>query len=151
LFVAMVNDGRLPDLSDGQIVLKRGELLHLEEPAALLKEVIQREWRSGSRGMSFRVMKGVSYRVGSTRGQMVEVGRTLEPVDEGSLCVTSSRVVYTGLRKTIEMPYSKFLDINVYTDAVQIHVTNRQNPPTFRVADGPMVAAAINAAMQKTL
>ena len=68
-----------------------------------------------------------------------------------SLCVTSSRVVYTGTRKTMEMPYSKFLDINVYTDAIQIHVTNRQNPPIFRVADGPMVAAAIDAAMQRTL
>jgi hypothetical protein len=151
LFIAMVNDGRLPETTDAPIVLKRGEVLHLAEKAALLKEVIQREFQAGSRGVSFRVMKGVSYRVGSTRGKMVEVGRTLEAVDEGDLCITSSRVVFTGLRKTMEMPYTKLIDLNVYTDAIQIHLSNRQNPPMFRVTDGPMVAAAINAAIQRTL
>ena len=76
------------------------------------------------------------------RGRMVEVERGFEPIDEGELCITSSRAVYTGNRKTIEMPYTKLLDLNVYTDTIQVHLSNRQNPPTFRVANGPMVAAA---------
>ena len=151
LFIAMVNDGRLPKMTEARMVLKRSEVLHLAEPAKLLKEVIQREFQAGSHGMSFRVMKGVSYRVGSMRGRMVEVGRSFEPIDEGELCITSLRAVYTGTRKTIEMPYTKLLDLNVYTDALQVHLSNRQNPPTFRVADGPMIAAAINAAAQKAL
>ena len=54
----MVNDGRLPTLTDARMVLKRGEIVHLAEPVKLLKEVIQREFQAGSHGMSFRVMKG---------------------------------------------------------------------------------------------
>lgn len=151
LFIAMVNDGRLPHMTEARMMLKKGEILHLEEPAALLKEVIQREFQAGTRGVSFRVMKGVSYRVGSVRGKMVEVGRSLVAIDEGAICITSIRAVFTGERKTIEMPYAKMLDMNVYTDAIQIHLSSRQNPSMFRVASGPMVAAAINAATQKLL
>ncbi len=151
LFIAMVNDGRLPigEDIDPPIVLKKGELLHLIEPATLLKEVVHREFRSGSRGVSFRVMKGVSYRVGASRGKMVEVGRSLADADEGQLSVTSTRIVFTGLRKTSEMQYTKLLDLNVFNDAIQIHVSNRQTPSTFRVSSGPMVAAVINAAVQR--
>jgi hypothetical protein len=150
-FIAMVNDGRLPVLPATRMVLKRNEKLHLEEPASLLKEVIQREFQSGSRGVSFRVMKGVSYRVGASRGRMVEVGRSLQSEDDGALCVTSLRAVYMGTRKTIEMPYTKVLDLNVYNDAVQIHMSGRQKPPTLGVANGPMVAAFINAAIQASM
>jgi hypothetical protein len=101
--------------------------------------------------MSFRVMKGVSYRVGSFRGRSVEIGRSIEVADSGTLFVTSHRVVYTGLRKSVEVPYPKMLDLNVYTDAVQFHVSGRQTPSMFRVADGPLIAAAINAASQRLL
>ncbi len=96
-------------------------------------------------------MKGVSYRVGNSRGKMVEVGRSLEAIDTGALCITSLRAVFTGERKTVEMPYSKLVDMNVYTDGIQIHSSNRQNPSMFRVSSGPMIAAATNAATQKLL
>ena len=108
LFVAMINDGRLPDLGEGGIRLKRGERLHLQEPAALVKEVIQREFQSGSRGYSFRIAKGGSYRIGNSKGKIVEVGRSIEAIDNGDLYVTSSRVVFTGLRKSVEVPYTSF-------------------------------------------
>ncbi len=151
LFVAMVNDGRLPVTTESDPVLKRGEVVHLVEPATLLKEVIQREYQSGSRGYSFRIMKGVSYRIGSSKGRVVEVGRSLEDVDEGKLTITSHRAVFIGPRKSMEMPYAKLLDLGVYTDAIQIHLSNRQDPPTFRVSSGPLAAAAINAASQRLL
>ena len=47
------------------------------------------------------------------------------------------------------MQYTKLLDLNVFNDAIQIHVSNRQTPSTFRVSSGPMVAAVINAAVQR--
>lgn len=149
IIVARVNDGRLPVVEDATLVLKKGEQVHLEEPAELLKEVIHREFQGGSRGVSFRVAKGVTYRVGAVRGRMVEVGRSLETADTGDLHVTSQRVVYSGVRKSIEIPYAKLLDMSVFTDGIQLDATNRQNPPMFRVESGPVVAAVINAAMQR--
>ena len=151
IIIARVNDGRLPVVDGATLMLKKGEEVHLEEPATLIKEVIRREFQGGSRGVSFRVTKGVSYRVGSFRGHMVEVGRSLEDADTGDLHVTSQRVVYSGARKTLEVAYAKLVDMNVFTDGIQFHVSNRQNPSMFRVESGPMVAAVVNAAMQRLM
>jgi hypothetical protein len=38
--------------------------------------------------------------------------------------------------------------LQVYSDGIWIGVSNRQNASTFRVEDGPFVAAIINAAAQ---
>ncbi|HEY5475570.1 MAG TPA: hypothetical protein VIK11_02540, partial [Tepidiformaceae bacterium] len=124
---------------------------HLEEQAAVLKEVVSREYQGSSQGMSFRIAKGVYYRVGAQRGHMVEVGRSWQPADSGILSVTSQRLVFSGLRKSIEMAYAKLLGLNVFTDGLQVSVSNRQTPTMLRLSSGNMVAAAVNAAMQKLL
>ena len=88
------------------------------------------------------------------RGEPGTDGRgraTLEAVDQGELRITSTRSVFTGSRKSIEMPHAKLLDLDVYTDAIQFHVSGRQVPPMFQVTSGPMIAAAVNAASQKLL
>lgn len=149
LFIARVNDGRLPELAAPRIVLKRNEVAHLETEANLLKEVLIREYKGGSRGMSFRIARGVSYRVGSHRGQMQVVGSELQVAATGILTVTSQRAVFAGDRKSQEVRYDKLLSLNVYSDAIQFHVSNRQNPSTFRVRSGPMIAAAVNGAIQR--
>lgn len=149
VFIARVNDGRLPEFDSTRIMLKKGEVAHLETSAALLKEVQIREFRGGSRGVSFRIAKGVSYRVGASRGQMHVIGTELQTQDEGTLTITSKRAVFAGVRKTIEVSFAKLLGMNVYTDGVQFHVSNRQNPSLFRVESGPMVAAAVNGATQR--
>jgi hypothetical protein len=148
IFIARVNDGRLPTVADPQLILKRGEVAHLETPAEMLKEVAIREYKGGSHGVSFRIMKGVSYRVGQHRGQMEVVGSRLEIADTGTLVVTSQRVVFTGTRRSQEVRYDKLLNLNVYADGIQFHVSNRQTPSLFKVSSGPMVAAAVNAAAQ---
>ena len=151
VFIARVNDGRLPELANPPIILKRNEIAHLVTNASLMKEVLIREYKGGSRGVSFRVMKGVSYRVGSHRGTMQVVGSRLEPADTGELVVTSQRVVFTGPRRTQECRYDKLIDVNVYRDAIELHVSNRQKPSLFQVKSGPMIAAAVNAAAQQVL
>ena len=153
LFVARANDGRLPALPSARIILKKNEVAHLEANAALLKEVVEREYRGGYRGFSFRIVKGVRYHTGSVRGKSVVIGSHLEVADTGILTVTSQRAVYTGLRKSIEMPYAKLINLSVFDDGVQFHLSNRQNPPLFRLdrGIGNAVAAAINAASQSLL
>lgn len=148
-YIARANDGRLPAFESTQIMMKRGETAHLETAAAIVKEVQIKEFRGGSRGMSFRVMKGVSYRVGAFRGQMHVVGTELQVQDQGTLTVTSQRAVFAGARKTVEVSYAKLIGLNVFTDGIQFHVSNRQTPTLFRVESGPMVAAAVNGAIQR--
>jgi hypothetical protein len=151
LVVAKANDGRLDVVESPQLMTKKNEVVHLEIAAALMKEVVMREWRSGSSGVSFRIAPGVRYRVGNTRGRSVVVGTELQVEDTGTLAVTSQRATYMGSRKTMEFPYSKILGLDVFNDGVRFHSSNRQRTPLFKVesGSGDVVAAILNNAMQR--
>lgn len=134
LIVAKVNDGRLPVLSDPKIVLKKGEVAHMSTEAVILKEVAVRQSRHGL-----------------WTGPSVVVGYRSEIEDVGLLTVTSQRVVYAGDRKTIEMPFSKLVSLNVVEDSVRFNMSNRKNAPSFEVTSGRghVIAAIVNAAAQQ--
>src|SRR5438105_2610215 len=69
LLIASATAGRLPVESSTTLICKRGEVVHLEWPAALMKEVTMREYRGGFQGFSFPIGKtGIRYRVGGVRG-----------------------------------------------------------------------------------
>ena len=150
LVIAQVNDGRLGAISEPHLMTKKDEIVHLETEASLMKEVAVREWRGGSSGVSFRIAKGVSYRTGAIRGKSVVVGTELQVADSGILAVTSQRIAYLG-NKTIELSYAKLMNLDVFSDGVRVHVSNRQNAPLFKVDPGvgEVVAATVNAAMQR--
>jgi hypothetical protein len=152
LQVAKLNDGRLPVVQQPRLMAKKGEVVHLETAAALMKEVAVREWHGASQGVSFRVAKGVRYRVGATRGHLVTVGTQLQVADSGILAITSTRAAYLGDRKTLDMPYAKVMGMHQYSDAIQFSLSNRQTAPLFRVSTntdvlGALLTAAISTAM----
>ena len=74
LVVAQVNDGRMPVITTPAPARPRRRDRASRDPAELLKSVAVHEFQAGSHGFSFRIMKGVTYRVGATRGHMVTVG-----------------------------------------------------------------------------
>jgi hypothetical protein len=45
--------------------------------------------------------------------------------DQGTLSVSSSRAVFIGAKKTMEMPYAKLVNLGVFADGVQFHLSNR--------------------------
>jgi hypothetical protein len=149
MLIASVNDGRLPDItSQATIVLKPGETAHYVVTASLMKEVTLREFRGGSHGFSLPIAKGVRFRTGSFRGKSVVVGTQMQVADQGGCWVTSLRVVFTGQRKTLDLPYTKLANLNVFTDGVSFNMTNRQTVPLLKVPSGHVVAAMVNAAAQ---
>jgi hypothetical protein len=149
LNIAKVNDGRLEAIPDPHVMTKKGEVVHLEMFAGLMKEVTLREFRGGSAGVSFPVAKGLRFRTGSFRGRSIVVGTELQVADSGPLAVTSSRVVFLGQRKTIEVPYSKLVGVEGFEDGIRFSASNRQNAPLFRLENGEIVAATVNAAVQR--
>lgn len=149
LFVARVNDGRLPTMPTQRIIQKAGEQVHLETNARLLKRVTLTRYEGGYSGFSFRIAKGVSYHTGGARGRRVEVGTQVKEEDCGVLVVTSQRAVFVGSSKSLEMPYSKLLSLEVFEDGVAFHLSNRKNSPLFRLDSGHAVAAAVNTAAQR--
>jgi hypothetical protein len=132
-------------------MLREDEHIHLEVDANLLKEVAITEYQGGYSGFTVRIVKGLSYHVGATRGQRVEVGREIRTDDSGTLVATSQRAVFLGSKKTIEMSYSKLISVKVFEDAVRFHFQNRRDSPLLGVMSGQVVAAVVGKAAQRLL
>lgn len=149
--IGMANAGRLPAIEDSQLMTKRGEVVHLEQPAALMKEVVRRQYVGGYSGFSFPIGKtGIRYRVGGVRGHSEVVGTELQVADQGTLVISSLRAVFIGNKSTMDMPYAKLVGVQVFTDGIRFNLSNRQRAPLFKLPSGDVVAAFINTAMQST-
>jgi hypothetical protein len=152
LLVARVNDGRLPVVPNPTIMTKRGEVVHGEVPAALLKTVTVREQHGsyGYQGVSFRIAKGVRYSTGVGRKPRVTTHQEIQTEDTGMLVITSQRVVFVGQGgTTIEMPYSKLVNLTLYTDGLDFHLSMRTYGHVIdELEDAPKLSAedAIEAA-----
>jgi hypothetical protein len=149
LLIAKINDGRLPVIDAPRAITKPGEVVHAEVAAALMKEVVHREYRGGGSGVSVPIGLGVRVRTGGFRGRSVVVGTSLQPADTGILSVTSQRVLYHGQRKTQESRLDRLVSLEAFNDGVRIGVSNRQNASLYRVGSGPLVAAFVNGALQR--
>jgi hypothetical protein len=150
MVVAKVNDGRLSEIDDPYLMTKRGEIVHAEAPASLLKEVVKRETRARYAGFSFRITKGVRFHAGGARGHSVATGTETQVADSGVLSVSSKRVVFSGHRSTIEVPYTKLVGLNVFEDGLRLNASSRKNAPVFQLEAAEPIAATINAAAQRT-
>lgn len=79
--------------------------------------------------VSFRVARGVSFRVG--RAVPVKtVSNELTPISAGVLYITNQRVIFLGSLRSTEMKLSAIVDVVPYDDAVEI-VRARGKPDVF--------------------
>lgn len=81
-----------------------------------------------SSGVSFRIAKGVNYRVGGSKGTFVQGPDVPTPVDDGTAFVTNQRVVFRGSKATREWAWSKLVSLD-HDDTLpwtSLPVTNRQ-------------------------
>jgi hypothetical protein len=143
--VARINDGRPPRADGAPLMTQPGETAYATFTVALMKEVVDREMRGGSAGVSVRIAKGVTYRAGQVRAHSVVVGTHLEAQDSGHLVVTDRRAVFMGTKKTLEFRRDRLVGLSQYADGLRLSVSNRQTASLFRFARGssPAIAAAL--------
>lgn len=112
------------------ILLKKGEFPILVITNIGLIEMGRERgsYQGGSQGVSFRVAKGVSYRVGGHRGTFTPGPEVLKIVDEGTAVVTNQRVVFQGAGKTREWLFTKLIGVDHDPERgmSMLHVSNRQ-------------------------
>ncbi|MPX18304.1 hypothetical protein CPI31_01540 [Moraxella catarrhalis] len=119
-----IQSGILPEAYTSAIILRRGEIAHFVIPAQLLEErVISRGYKGGSQGVSIRIAKGITYRVGQNRGKLVSEKGTI-PVDSGDFVITNRRLIFTGTKKSFSYDYKKLLAWNVYSDGILLNIDN---------------------------
>ena len=110
-----------------------------------MKEVAVRETRGSSQGVSIRIAKGVSYRVGQMRARSVVVGTQLQVQDTGVLAITNQRAMFVGKQRTLEFRFDKLVGIEQFADGLRLNVSNRQLASLFKFAppSSPLITAAI--------
>jgi hypothetical protein len=81
-----------------------------------------------SSGYTFRIVKGVSYRIGATKGTYVSGADVPTPIDSGTAFVTNQRVVFRGDKATREWAWSKLISLDHDDDLpwTSLPVSNRQ-------------------------
>jgi hypothetical protein len=118
------------DADDLTLQLKRDELVVAQvQPVGLVESRRGKgHYQGGSSGFSFRVAKGINYRIGATRGTFVQGEEQLTPIDTGTVVVTTQRAVFLGGKQTREWAWSKLLGIDHEgaSNVTLLHVSNRQ-------------------------
>ena len=132
--LTLMEGGHFTAINPGGVMLRRGEQALWRADAATLEEqVLRREYRGASQGVSVRLMKGVTYRVGATRGHSVEQRGVIE-TSRGELTVTDSRLIYLAPQKSLELPYSTFVGLSGFRDALSISIGGSGETSTFKLA-----------------
>ena len=145
-------EGLVKNLEDGvpaglvQTVLKKGEVAIDSVPAKLLEyRSGGSSYQGGSQGVSIRIAKGLSYRVGSNRGQLVRNPEQLQVIDNGDATFTNQRVVFGGQSQTREWAFDKLVDFNAGDNGTQvmISVSNRQKVSGLHAQSGERVQPGV--------
>ena len=123
----------IPMAAPDSIFLKRGENLLFSVAVDMMDErVIDRQYVGGSHGFSFRIAKGISYRVGSHAGHVVS-RRGMVSVSDGTLYLTDQRVIFDG-SKSFSYPLGKVFHVEALSDGLAFSVQGREKSRIFRIS-----------------
>lgn len=116
---------------DTPVILKPGEDLLFALPAVGLKEPrAVRKSSGGYAGPSFRVAKGVYFRMGRF-GSTSESHQEIRDIDKGILTITNERFVFSGNMKTINLDLRKIVQVDPFTDGLALHKEGREKTQYF--------------------
>lgn len=96
----------------------------------LVEQKIKREFVGRSQGMSFRVMKGVYYRVGGFKGSPIETIQMIS-IGRGILVLTDKTIYYNCPQKSLKIPFKKLISIEPYSDGVGFQKDGASSKPFF--------------------
>lgn len=141
----------LKDLSEGNvssrvsletslpIVLKQGEAIQWIFNRVEFREQRMRvSYQGGSHGASFRIMKGVSYRIGAHKGYRVE-NVEMATVGHGDLAVSTKAIYFLCPSKTKKTTLATIVSVDTYDDGIV--VTPSRGKPQIYMLDDPFFAA----------
>jgi hypothetical protein len=127
------------NIKDGApIILKDGEVVHFFHNSGVLvtePKTVSLGYSGSSQGISFPIpgLKGVRYRVGSHRGQVMKVEQQVT-VAGGFLAITNQRLLIYALGEygPLSVPLKKILQYRAFEDGIQIYTEGRQKPYSLR-------------------
>lgn len=143
----------LPNKGISPIPLKPGEELvyKLYQVSLIESRSNGSTYQGGSRGVSLRIAKGISYRIGASQGQMVRNPETMQVIDQGTATFTNKRMIFAGTKASREWSFDKMTDVGQSADGqtIMMSVSNRQKPSGItstnarEIDPGTLVAVAL--------
>lgn len=128
-WLEQLKSGKIPQMSkDSPVILKKGEELIFSMPNISLLEA-RAVRKGGYGGPNIRVAKGLSFRVGAFQIQSHE---ELKVLDQGIITLTNKRIVYSGAKKTVNIPLNKIISIEPYSDAISIMREGKEKTQHFK-------------------
>ena len=111
--------------------LEAGEAVYACLPRTTLMEPHSvRTYRAGSNGVSIRVAKGLSFRLGGMAGRG-ESHEELRLLDVGTLILTSERLIFIGSVRTKNISFADLLALEAYTDALRVSHVGKSKPEIY--------------------
>lgn len=133
-------DGHLPILLE-----KTEQIIWVFKSTKYYETRMKTQYVGGSHGMSFRVMKGVYYRVGAHKAERIQTKHT-ELADAGLFVITSKNIHFKGVEKSFRIPIKKLISVDLHSDGITIFKDSANPKPQSFLLDDPWFAAnAINA------
>ena len=103
------------------VMLSKGECaLWVYDNVTMFQEKITREYVGRSRGMSYRIFKGITYRTGSFKGHPVERS-SMDKIGVGSLVITNKHFFFHCPTASVKIPYAKLVGVTPYSDGLEVH------------------------------
>jgi uncharacterized membrane protein YebE (DUF533 family) len=138
-----------PPVIQSQLHLQKNELCHASAPAVWMEQRT-RTVRIDYAGpvASFRICKGLRYRVGSFSPNRV-TKEEFVTIDTGHLYITSKRIVFDGTKRNAAFRYASLLGFQPFTDAVLLEKSSGRNPLFMLNGDVEIFLTILSAAMAR--
>ncbi len=131
----LADDEPLPLVQSSNVLMTNGEVCHYYEQATFVKtKNVVTGYTGGSRGVSVRIMKGMSYHVGASKSKPIR-GNVQEKTP-GMLTITNKRIVFSGSKGAFDKKITSLSSITPHIDGVSFQFGEKQYPlmlkePTF--------------------
>ena len=115
----------LPIVNATNIVLSNGEVCHYCSPATYVKtKNVVVGYSGGSQGVSIRVAKGMSYRVGASKAAPVR--GNVEERTNGLLSITNKRIVFSAAKGAFDKKLTSLSSVTPYKNAIDFQFGAQQ-------------------------
>lgn len=117
-------------------IFQRGErLFFCDESVRIYETKTETSYKAGSRGVSVRIAKGLSYRIGNSRGKRIQE----EVVDFkgiGTVAITTKNLYYLVDDRSVRIPLSKLVSVTQNGNEMElVKEAARPQPITFKFDD----------------
>lgn len=101
----------------------------------MLRDKTVSEWQGRSSGVSIRIMSGLYWRIGASKGEKVSY-KVKESLGYGPLAVTSRHLYFQGTGAAVRIRHDKIISMRPYDDGVTIYPDGiRAKPLTIMTND----------------